>query len=554
MSTSRRLRVVLTAATALALAACSAIPTSGSVQKGDGRVQEGDPVVVVAEGPAQNADPVSIVEGFLLAGSAGLSGDFVDFVAAREFLTGDARSSWDPLGSVVVASSTQVQRTSDTQVTVEISVVGKVDADGRYTEASADGRESVTFDMVQDSRQQWRIGGVPKGLILSQAAFTSRFRAAQLYFLSPDAQVLVPETRWYPSRNLPTSVVKGLLAGPSPWLRDAVRTEVPDGVQLKPEAVTVDADGVAEVDLEPARTVQAADRGLLLAQIQQSLQLPQVRSVVVRAGAGGVPLDGATSLPNPSVGDPVMIQGDTLVSLVNGALQPVAGVGSLAGLDARSPARSADGSVQVMLAGPDRLVLAPTATAGARTLVSGTALAAPSVDRRGWVWTATGSNVVAVTPSGAQVALSAPWLVGRTVRALSVARDGTRIAVVSDGSDGVAIDVAAVVRDSSGAPQQLSTPIRTGASVADADQVVWADAVTLGVLGRTAGPATLRLVPVGGQSEPLPDVADAVSIASGLGERSMLVATRQGELLRYDGRTWVPVPGATGVSYPTYPG
>lgn len=554
MSRSLHLRTVLAAAAVLALAACSAIPTQGSVQKGDARVQEGDPVVVVAEGPAPNADPVSIVEGFLLAGSAGLSGDFVDFVAAREFLTTDARSSWDPLGSVVVASSTQVRRTSDTQVTVEVQVAGKVDADGRYTEASADGRESVTFDMVQDSRQQWRIGGTPKGLILSQAAFVTRFRAAQLYFLSPDAQVLVPETRWYPSRNLPTSVVKGLLAGPSPWLRDAVRTEVPDGVQLKPEAVTVDADGVAEVDLEPARTVQSADRGLLLAQLQQSLQLPQVRSVVVRAGAGGAPLDGATALPTPSVGDPVMLQGDALVSLVNGAMQPVAGVGSLAGLDARSPARSADGSVQVLLSGPDRLVVAPTATTAARTLVTGAALAAPSVDRRGWVWTATGSNVLAVTPAGGPVMLAAPWLAGRSVRALAVARDGTRVAVVSDGADGVAIDVAGVVRDAAGAPQQLSTPVRAGASVSEADQVVWADTVTLGVLSRSSGPATLHLVPVGGQSEPLPDVADAVSIASGLGERSMLVTTRQGELLRYDGRTWVPVPGATGVRDPAYPG
>lgn len=554
MTTSRRLRAVLTAATVVALAACSAIPTEGPVQKGDARVQEGDPVVVVAEGPAQNADPVSIVEGFLLAGSAGLSGDFVDFVAAREFLTPDARASWDPLGSVVVASSSDVQRTSDTQVTVEVQVAGKVDADGRYTEASADGRESVTFDMVQDSRQQWRIGGMPKGLILSQAAFTTRFRAAQLYFLSPDAQVLVPETRWYPSRNLPTSVVKGLLEGPSPWLRDAVRTQVPDGVQLKPEAVTVDSDGVAEVDLEPARTVQSADRGLLLAQLQQSLQLPQVRSVVVRAGAGGVPLDGATSLPTPAVGDPVMIQGDSLVSLVNGAVQPVAGVGSLAGLDARSPARSADGSVQVMLSGPNRLVLAPTATAAARPLLTADALAAPSVDRRGWVWTASGSNVLAVTPAGGQVTLAAPWLVGRSVRALAVARDGARVAVVSDGSDGVTIDVAGVVRDAAGAPQQLSTPIRAGASVAQADEVVWADPVTLGVLGHSSGPAVLRLVPVGGQSEALPEVADAVSIASGVGERSMLVATRQGELLRYDGRTWVPVPGATGVRDPAYPG
>ena len=55
-----------------------------------------------------------------------------------------------------------------------------------------------------------------------------------------------------------------LLAGPSPWLRDAVRTEVPDGVQLKPEAVRVDAEGVAHVGLFSTRTSELLDADLNL--------------------------------------------------------------------------------------------------------------------------------------------------------------------------------------------------------------------------------------------------------------------------------------------------
>ena len=66
---------------------------------------------------------------------------------------------------------------------------------------------------------------------------TRTFQAAPLYFLSPDEKFLVPDTRWLPNKNLQTAVVQELLAGPSTWLRDAVTTAIPEGVQLNPEAV-----------------------------------------------------------------------------------------------------------------------------------------------------------------------------------------------------------------------------------------------------------------------------------------------------------------------------
>lgn len=542
------------------LAACARIPTSGAVQEGVDEVAEPDEVVVLAEAPQQDSPPERIVADFLLASAAGLSGE-LDFTVARQYLAADAQTEWNPLGGVLVVDGYRTpERTSDTQVTIEAAVHARVDDDGRYAEASSDARETVTFDMVQDSRGQWRIASAPDGLVLSPRQFSDRFRAANLYFLTPDARQLTPEVRYYPAFNLPTSVVTGVLAGPSPWLRDAVRTAVPAGVQLTPASVPVDASGNADVTLGPAGIVQAADRDLLVAQIEATLrQLPQIRSVVVRAGTAGVPLEGTADLTTAGdaelAGGPEMIVGDELVGLVDGALQPVPEVGSLADLDARSPARSEDGSLRVMLSGPDRLVLAPSPDEPAATLLEEPRLVAPSVDRYGWVWTASDSQVYAVDRDGLSVPVAAPWLVDRDVEAVRVSRDGTRIAIVSSGPDGDAIDVAGIARDDVNGPQQLSEPApRVGAKLTEADSVVWIDDAKLAVLARGTGTARVWVIPVGGESTTLPEPPGAVALAGGRAERSLLVVTEDGGLLRYDDPTWVPVAGVAGVRDPSYPG
>ncbi|MGN8246001.1 LpqB family beta-propeller domain-containing protein [Cellulomonas soli] len=542
----------------LALAACTAMPTSGPVSAGDPQVTEPGGVDLLAEGPTQDAPPEKIVEGFLLAGAAGLADDFV---VAREFLAGEARSSWEPLAGVVVASSQEIQLTSPTQVTLSVPVTARVDADGRYVEAPADARESVTFDMVQDDDDQWRIATVPTGLILTRPVFDSQFRSTPVYFLSPDKQFLVPDTRWFPNKNVASYVVQALLAGPSPWLRDAVESAVPDGVDLVPGAVTIGEDGVAVVELGPQAAVLGADRDLLVAQIEASLRVPRVGSVQVVSG--GVVLTGATTpdldrgaLPSLNV---EFLQADTLVELAGTEVAAVPDVAPLAGLGAASPARSEDGSVRVLLTQAG-LMTVPTADAPGELLVPGNDLVAPSVDRLGRAWTARtvpGSEdptLLAAAPGRGTVEIVVDWLAGRRVQAVRVSRDGTRIAVVSDGPDGVAVDVAGVMRDDEGTPVQVGEPVRAGASLTEASEVVWVDESVLGVLGRSGAGSALHLVPVSGPTEVLPEMADVVSIAGGRGERAVLVATSDGELFRSDGLSWVRVAGVEGASDPSYPG
>lgn len=552
MSARRRLRALLTAVTLTALAGCVALPTSGPVTAGDGEVAEPEGIVVLAQGPQADAGPAEIVEGFLLAGAAEVTGDFA---VAREFLVGDAREEWDPTAGAVVAGAREFEVTGEAQVSVEVAVEGKLDSGGQFTEASADARESLRFELVENADGAWRIAHAPDGLVLTPANIDQQYRPATLWFLTPERDMLVPEVRWFSQRSVQTAVVEALLAGPSPWLREAVTTAVPAGVELKPEAVLLEG-GVAEVSLQPAQLVQDADRGLLLAQLEASLRPLGVSSVQVRAG-GVVLRSGAQTLPTaPPRGGLEVLAGTRVVAFADGQATPVEDLAPVEGPAPQALAQGAAG-LHVALADPGTLVTVPRAGEPREVLVSGTALAAPSVDRHGWVWTArtsTAAPLVVTRPGGAAAEVTGEWLAGRTVQALRVSPDGTRIAVVSAGADGVTLDVAGVVRDDAGAPLRLGAPLRAGAQVVPTTSVVWVDDVTLAVLAEDEAGTVPYLVPLSGSSTALPAVAGAVALAAERGDRTLHVVTAEGELLRYDGRTWVTVPGVEGVTGAAFPG
>lgn len=560
MTASARLRRAVAGLLGVgALTACVAIPTSGPVTAGEvGLPPEQDGIVVLAQGPQRGADPAGIVEGFLFAADAEVT---TNFDTTREFLAPVARPVWNPGAETVVARSWKVEQTGDAQVAVAVAVTAKVDAEGRYREVPADAIETLRFELVQDAGGDWRISHAPDVLVVSARRFAQQFREARVYFLTRDERMLVPEARWFRDLNAPTAVVQALLAGPSPWLRDAVTTAVPPETVLKPEAVSVEAGGVAEMVLGPEAAVLDADRGLLLAQLTQSLRSVGVSAVRVRAGAGGALLKDAQApltRIEPSTLE-VLVDGQAMTIGDDGPV-PVEGVRPVVGTRPSGAARSADGSVRVALADPSTLVTVPSGGTEQRTLLTGRALVAPSVDRYAWVWTARADRrgtLDAVRQDGAVVEVPVDWLAERRVEALRVSRDGTRVAVVSSGPEGVSLDVAGVRRDDAGTPVTIGPPLRAGAAVTPGSSVVWVDDATLGVLAQDEAGATPYLVPVSGSSTPLPAVADAVALAADRSERTLHVVTSQGDLLRHEGGTWVAVPGVTGqvrVTGASFPG
>ncbi|MEK8228089.1 LpqB family beta-propeller domain-containing protein [Oerskovia sp. M15] len=149
------------------------------------------------------------------------------------------------------------------------------------------------------------------------------------------------------------------------------------------------------------------------------------------------------------------------------------------------------------------------------------------------------------------VEVAAPWLAGRSVQSIRVSHDGARIAVVSADATGTRVEVAGIVRDAKDLPTGLSEPVRVGAPIKQASQVVWADETLLAVLGSdgTDAAASVHLVAVGGGTTPLTPVPGTVAVSAGNGERSVQVLTKDGTLF---GRSRSGPSGRSGSRASTY--
>ncbi|QJW36139.1 LpqB family beta-propeller domain-containing protein [Cellulosimicrobium protaetiae] len=564
----RALAAGLATALVVALGACASIPTSGPVTEGQATPEDPGQPFVSAASPIRDASPDQIVRGFLTAQAQGARSSFD---VASEFLTDDAQA-WSPLAQVAVLEDVPQLEVDEatleegtTTVRATADVVGTVDERGVYTEEVPGRTVEISYGLVRDADGQWRIATVEDGLSITATNFARTFKQVNLYFPTLDRTYLVPDARWFPSRNWQTLAVRETVRGPSEWLAGSVGTVVPEGTALSIDSVTPSDEGTVAVPLNDAVTAaSSADRALLLAQLQAALG----GRVEITIGVGGttlsaddVPAIGVATTPD----DPVVLAGDQIMSLEGRTTQPVGSAAPLAGLQPTALAfrgRSSDASY-VVRDGAIRIVTAPTADAGPTTLLTGANLLAPSIDRFQFLWSGPqvqpGSlQVVDLREGGSDTAVSevaVPWLDGRTIMSVRVAPDGARIAVVSDAGSGAQIHVAGIVRDEAGRPTQLSDPIRVGQPVLTATQVTWVDRVLLGVLGRAAGQAepVVQRVPVGGPTVAASPVEDAVSLASATGVGTMLVGTSDSSLYAAGTSTlWTRV--ATEVRLPTYPG
>src|SRR5690606_21780345 len=133
-----------------------------------------------------------------------------------------------------------------------------------------------------------------------------------------------------------------------------------------------------------------------------------------------------------------VISGNRLGVVDGGVVQPLADAAPLDGLDANSPAIGLDGALRVVLDGSRRLMVLPTDGGEPEELMVGQGLIPPSIDRFGWIWTGdeqVPGEVLVVRDGVDPAALEADWLAERTVRGLRVARDGSRVAIISTATD-----------------------------------------------------------------------------------------------------------------------
>ncbi|WP_312179496.1 LpqB family beta-propeller domain-containing protein [Arthrobacter sp.] len=473
-----RLPVVLLLAAVLVLAGCSSIPTVGPV--GTATASAGGSALsnqlsYSPPGPAEDAGPQEIIEGFITAGV----GAGEDYSAAREFLTSELAASWVPSERIVIygADPNVVPLPEPNAFQIQLEVVASVNAKGIRTESAPGTTESIQVRLAQDG-DQWRISGIPNGVMISDVTFPTVFQAHNLYFYSSTYRYWVPDTRWFVQRSgMAASVVNAMLAGPAPYLQGAVTSAFPAETSLARDAVPV-VSGVASVDFSAEVLEDSSDlnRQQMTLQLEQNLrQLNNVNSVRMTVNQRPVDLGPESSelVPvqdDPSVGKTqVAVSGENLTFFRDRQALPIEDLPDVTEFDPRDPAASVDLSTIAFLSGDRSTLLVTGPGKDVAPVATGKGLSGPSIDPEGWIWSASnaeggesGSKLIAVgrdlrNPN--QAGLTPSWLADMSVRELRISRDGARALLVVEQDGASRVLLSGVVRSSDGTPQTLTTPL-----------------------------------------------------------------------------------------------
>ena len=538
-SPARIVAVVMATASALVLSACAGLPTTGPVNPGMALDDDARPpdISFVADPPQPGATPREIVEGFIRAGS----GTRGEWATAREYLTTDAREVWNPFAGVTVddfADREYIESAEDA-ITLNVTADAVVDEAGAYNDVN--GAElGLPFRLAQEDGQ-WRISEAPDGIVLDDSWFEVVFRSYALAYFDPTWNYLVPDVRWFTTTNPATSVASALLEGaPSPWLAGAVASAVPGDVTLAARTVPVQDDGTARVELTAgALDLDRTTLDRLQTQLVESLAGAGVTTVQLTVD--GQPL-AASVIPTISTRVPpqaLVLNDEGFGYLTGDGLEPLALSEAIVDAGAVAVQVAADQDAAAVLRGTGAVARVDTANGWGDVDARGD-LVAPSIDTGGWVWSvpaATPTAVRAFGPQGEAVDVAGAWPEATRITAMTVSRDGTRVAAaVVDGGQ-PAIWVAGIIRDG-GVPVELGVPHVLATLPGVGADVGWLDATHLGIVVDVAGDARIVEQTVGGAGAVISAPAGTTAIAPTNQVSDVRLLDDQGTLYVRRGTNW----------------
>lgn len=552
---ARRL-AALGLAAALALAGCSALPTSSAPERFLAETPSSDPLVLSGFGPEEGSSAQKLVSDFLRASAAGVSDDFA---TARLYLTGGARQSWQPLASAQIYSNDQVPSVhvgstdrdrGRATVSVSATAIAGLDGSGVYSDAEGGNAVRRSFHLARGADGEWRIDKLDDGILVSESSFTSSFRQVNLYFLSPDHSALVADPRWLPLRRLASHLVAMLLAGPQDAIEPAVETAVPSGASLPTQGVDV-SDGVAQVELTSGQPLDQKLAPALAWQLVRTLeQAPDVSSVRVTLNSSELGTSDLPSGPAYELGSAVAERDGQIVQVDGSSGQVLVGRSQLDGGHVASPAVDpVGGTTAAWLDGTGVSVL--DRANGRRASVRVASPTAPSVDRYGWVWVASrrdGRVRVSAVERRTET-LRGPFGSG-DIADLRVSPDGARAAFVRASGSASTLWTCAIVRDRLGRPTGWGSPVRLGVVGSHVRAISWSGSQTL-VVARADADGSLQVAGLGESVRALPIPVDAASVAAGAQPTSMYVQRADGTLYERAGSVWQnDGRGLAGVRFP----
>lgn len=519
--------------------------------------------------PRPGEAPEDIVSDFIRSGGSIERGH----PRARAYLTRAASARWKDTGGTVIVDNAPYLNVGSGGAVVEMTAQrqGRLDADGSYVPEQKPLRYPFRLTKVDGN---WRIDNPPAGLVIEAGTFEAAFRPYEVYFLNSTRTKVVPDIRWYaaPSDSLPTLLVAALERGPSQWLEDSVLSDLrgvtlQNNIEQEPDRVKVYLTGLDE----QADTLPPGAFAQLVWTLNQ-------------VGVGGVEIyaDGELITPKSAPGRSLQRFSDWRGFDPNGLSATAAGyfvrggaVWTTKGAAIPGPAGRESFQAVSIAASTDERSIAVVRQSGSdgRTLylgapnslrpagVSGTSLTRPTwgAETRE-VWTVRdGRDVLLVPLSGPAARVDVPQrqAIG-TIRALSLSRDGARVAVVAGPTGLERLWVGVVVRDNGSTRIQGLRLLDTNDSpVSDAS---WAEAVTIVALTRAGkqdsslysidvdGGSTSQLVP----TARLPGPPTGIAAGPSLPLLTIAAGTLWQAPVPSDG--WSKAADRSGESAPAYPG
>ena len=538
------MRKLLGFALVMALTGCASLPMAGPVRIGPDLVPttDGESFYYSPSPPVEGATQAEILNGFIAAGT----GPQNDYAVAREYLSESIRSIWNPNQEVLIQrSSPKVTISNQDTAQLEVDLSAVVDADGKYQSTPSGTSRVLEFSFVLED-SQWRLSAVPDATVLIRPVFDVVFSPYSVFFVDRQKRYLVAELRWFPTTAATgTRLANALLRGASSWLKPAVISAIPSGTRLSIDAVTVE-DGVALVDLTARALVASrADRTLMKAQLQATLsQLPNVSEVAIsiersRQEIQDLAADSRT-LPARLLG--VLSENglESISSLEEPFFQPGQEFFELNGVS------------EIALSNQSGWVAALTDNAVVRTrgerpglevelVDSRAAISGIAFDRQEYLWSTSrtpGSSIITTSSSGEPTLVSAPWLAGRSIRGFALSPEGSKVALLVQGSGQARVLVSGVVRNASGLPIELTEPIRVASEQANPISVSWIDQLSIATVNADGGSNTALLTTIGGTSRTIPTLAGTRTIVSAGSNQQLYLLTESGDLYTYRGSTW----------------
>jgi hypothetical protein len=548
------------------------VPTDGPIEQGQlvANTSANQFIRVIARPPRDGMTPTEIVQGFLES-SASFDNNHA---VARSYLTPEAAGDWDPSSGVVVYDGVPTLVEAGAAVLFSTALNGRISNIGRYTVENPGTQLQQSFFLAQRDGQ-WRISLAPNGLLLSNFDVNRAYRSFPLYFFNPSFQTLVPDARLIPviGPALGTTLIQRLIAGPNQWLRPAVRTGFPAGVELAVDAVPIE-NGIARVNLNASVALASdAARTALSQQIVWTLrQLPEVAFVEISVNGTPLSVPGTTSPQSrdawPEV-NPNGLSSDAVGYASTGTgvvrltpLEDISVPGAFGALEETFAklAVSNDGERAIGSTSNGELVwgsflIGAAFESAAPTVEALAGVQSIAFDGDTTVWIVDDSGTAqTLLPTGETFEIEILGLEqGDFVQSVIPSRDGTRAAIIVSTEIGSVLLLAQISRPTPANVTriQLLKPMRVESKLSAVSAIAWSSANTIAVIAtETAGTLQIYEIDLGrGEVQAQGSPADPVSIAAGPGLPT-LVTSADGSIYENSSQSWIVRIQGSAAAYP----